>query len=95
MSAKICGLVWKLDLPREEKYVLLCLGDHSDHDGNNVFPSIGLVAWKTDYSERRIQELMRRLYEIPHRSRSGNLQRTEAKGCENFTLSTSIRFCKG
>ena len=61
MSAKICGLVWELDLPREEKYVLLCLADHADHDGNNVFPSIGLIAWKTDYSERRIQELMRRL----------------------------------
>lgn len=61
MSAKIFGLVWELELPREEKYVLLCLADHADHDGNNVFPSIGLIAWKTDYSERRIQELMRRL----------------------------------
>ena len=61
MSAKIFGLVWELELPREEKYVLLCLADHADHDGNNVYPSIGLVAWKTDYSERRIQELMRRL----------------------------------
>jgi Helix-turn-helix domain len=61
MSAKIFGLVWELELPREEKYVLLCLADHADHDGNNVYPSIGLIAWKTDYSERRIQELMRRL----------------------------------
>jgi hypothetical protein len=59
MSAKISGLVWDLDLPREEKYVLLCLSDHADHDGNNVFPSVGLVAWKTGYSERRIQQLMR------------------------------------
>jgi hypothetical protein len=61
LSAKIFGLVWELQLPREEKYVLLALADHADHDGNNVFPSIALVAWKTDYSERRIQELMRRL----------------------------------
>lgn len=61
MSAKISGLVWELDLPREEKYVLLCLADHANHDGGDVFPSIGLVAWKTGYSERRIQELMRHL----------------------------------
>ncbi len=61
MSAKISGLVWELELPREEKYVLLCLADHADHDGNNVYPSIGLIAWKTDYSERRVQELMRKL----------------------------------
>ena len=61
MSAKISGLVWELQLPREEKYVLLCLADHADHEGNNVYPSIGLIAWKSDYSERRVQELMRRL----------------------------------
>ncbi|SRR5713101_1800510 len=59
MSAKISGLVWELELPREEKYVLLCLADHAKHDGTDVYPSVGLIAWKTDYSERRIQELMR------------------------------------
>jgi len=61
MSAKIFGLVWELALPREEKFVLLALADHADHEGNNVFPSVALVAWKTDYPERRVQELMRRL----------------------------------
>lgn len=63
MSAKISGAVWELDLPREEKYVLLCLADHADHEGHNVYPSIARIAWKTDYSERRVQQLMRRLEE--------------------------------
>lgn len=63
MSAKISGCVWELDLPREEKYVLLCFADHADHEGNNVYPSVGLIAWKTGYSERRVQELMRGLEE--------------------------------
>jgi hypothetical protein len=63
VSAKICGLTWDLDLPREEKYVLLCLADHADHDGNDVFPSVALIAWKTQYSERRVQQFMRRLEE--------------------------------
>jgi helix-turn-helix protein len=82
LSAKIFGLVWELELPREEKYVLLCLADHADHEGNNVFPSIGLIAWKTDYSERRIQELMRRL------ERRGLLVKVE----ENFGRGKTIKY---
>src|SRR5581483_2309095 len=61
MSARISGLVWELQLPREEKYVLLCLADHAKNDGSDVYPSIGLIAWKTNYSERRVQQIMRSL----------------------------------
>jgi hypothetical protein len=61
MSAKIFGLAWELELPHAEKFVLLALADHADHDGNNVFPSIALVAWKTEYSERQVQRVMKKL----------------------------------
>ena len=58
MSAKIVGEVWGLKLPREQKYVLLSLADHADHEGCHVFPSVGLLAWKTEYSERQIRRVM-------------------------------------
>ena len=61
MSEKINGLIWTIQLPREERYALLALGDHADHQGNNVYPSLGLIAWKTDYTPRRVQQLMRKL----------------------------------
>ncbi|MBN1348399.1 helix-turn-helix domain-containing protein [candidate division KSB1 bacterium] len=61
MSVKVMGLVWESDLPAAQKLVLLSYADHADHDGNNVFPSIGLIAWKTGYSERQIQRITRDL----------------------------------
>jgi hypothetical protein len=89
MSAKIFGLVWELALPREEKFVLLALADHADHDGNNVFPSVALVAWKTDYSERRVQELMRRL------ERQGLLVKVEERFGRGQTVKYRINLQAG
>src|SRR3990172_10382743 len=63
MSVKIMGIVWEADLPQREKFVLLAYADHADHEGNNVFPSIGLVAWKTGYSARSIQRITKALME--------------------------------
>ena len=57
MSVKIMGIVWEADLPQREKFVLLAYADHADHDGNNVYPSIGLIAWKTGYEPRSIQRI--------------------------------------
>lgn len=42
---------------------MLALADHADHEGRNVRPSVGLVAWKTGYSERQVQRIMRALIE--------------------------------
>ncbi len=61
MSVKIMGLVWEADLPHDEKYVLLAYADHADHQGRHIFPSVGLVAWKTGYSPRQIQRITRDL----------------------------------
>jgi DnaD/phage-associated family protein len=57
MSVIIMGLVWEADLPQREKLTLLAYADHADHEGNNVFPSVGLIAWKTGYSKRSIQRI--------------------------------------
>lgn len=58
MSAKILGKVWDLDLPHNKLLILLALADHADHEGNNVFPSLGLVAWKTGYSQQQCRRVM-------------------------------------
>lgn len=57
------GWVWDLDIPRDEKFILLAYADHADHDGNNVFPAIASVALKTGYSERSVQRITRKIEE--------------------------------
>lgn len=55
MSAKVSGEVWDLRLDKDKKLVLLAYVDHADHEGNNIFPAIALIVWKTGYSEREVQ----------------------------------------
>jgi hypothetical protein len=52
------GAVWGLDLPHSWQSVLLALADHADHTGGSVFPSTGLIAWKTGYSRRQVQRII-------------------------------------
>lgn len=61
MSAKMMGLIWDLKLPHPEQLVLLAMVDHADHKGNNIFPSVGLIAWKTGYSHRQTQRIIKEL----------------------------------
>lgn len=63
MSAKLMGTVWECDLPHNEMIVLLALADHANDDGDNVFPGIPYVAWKTGYTDRQVQRIMRSLEE--------------------------------
>lgn len=58
MSVKVMGQVWELDLSHAEQSVLLALADHAKHDGTSVYPSVDLVAWKTNYSKRQVQRIM-------------------------------------
>ena len=58
MSAKVSGAVWDLELPHNEKLVLLAMADHADHNGHNVYPSLRLIAWKTDYDERQVRRIV-------------------------------------
>lgn len=61
MSGKVVGAVYDADLPTEEKLVLSAMADHADHDGYNIRPSIGLIAWKIGRSERQVQKMIREL----------------------------------
>lgn len=61
MSGKQTGIVWELDLALPKKIVLLAMADSADQDGNDVYPSIGLIAWKTGYSARQVQRIVNSL----------------------------------
>lgn len=63
MSVELMGAVWKADLSRNQKNVLLAYADFADHEGGSVRPSVGYMAWKTGYSERAIQTITRELEE--------------------------------
>lgn len=64
MSVKVMGKVWDLELPHNQLLVLLAMADHADHDGSKVFPSIGLIAWKTGYSEKQVHRIQRELVKL-------------------------------
>lgn len=61
MSVKQMAVAWELDIPREQKYVLLAYADHADHDGSNVRPSLDRIAWKTGYSKDQVRRISRKL----------------------------------
>jgi hypothetical protein len=63
MSIELMNHVWKLELPTNEKIVLLAYADHARPDGTCIFPSVGLLARKTSYSEREVQRITRKLHQ--------------------------------
>lgn len=63
MSGKISGMVWDLDLPHNEAFVLLALCDKVDHNGKNAYPGIDLLSWQTGYDERTVRRVLKQLEE--------------------------------
>lgn len=52
-----------VDLPTTEKFVLLKLADHADHDGHNAYPALGRVAHEVGVSKRTVQRVVSKLTE--------------------------------
>lgn len=61
MSVKLMGQVWGLELDHACQSIMLALADHAHDDGTRCFPSKEELAWKTGYSERQVQRILRRL----------------------------------
>src|ERR1700690_3388139 len=61
MSVTTMAFVWKLNIPHDEKFVLLAYADHANDSGGNIFPAVLTVAKKTNYSRRSIQEITNKL----------------------------------
>jgi hypothetical protein len=64
MSNRISGIAWDADLPRGEKFILLAMADHADHEGENVRPSVALICHKTGYGRSTVLRLQERLREL-------------------------------
>lgn len=60
MSIKLMSEVWTLEVSRSEQTILLALADWADDSGQSVRPSVALLAWKTDFSERAIQSWLKK-----------------------------------
>ena len=58
MSISLMSQVWRLDVGHGEQIVLLALADFADDDGENVYPSVDYIAWKTGYKVRQVQNIM-------------------------------------
>jgi hypothetical protein len=61
MSVKQMAIVWDLDLPHNQKFVLLAYADHADDDGDNVYPSLERIAHKTGYSRDQVRRISKEL----------------------------------
>lgn len=64
MSVRMMGEAWECDLPPVELLVLMALADHADHEGDNIWPSVALIAWKTGLTDRTVKRVMKRFREI-------------------------------
>jgi hypothetical protein len=64
MSWEASERVWRLEIPRNLKLVLLAFADHAHPDGSNAFPSAVRVAWMTLYSTRQVSTLTKKLEEL-------------------------------
>ncbi len=55
------GRVFSLVLTRVQRDVMQAFCDHAKDNGESAYPSIGLVAWKCDLSERQARRVVRAL----------------------------------
>ncbi len=55
------GQVYEYVFDHAESAILGAMADHAKDDGSRCFPSVGLIAWKTNYSVRQVQRVMGRL----------------------------------
>lgn len=63
MSVKMMGQVWECQFTKAEQSVMLAMADHAKDDGTDCYPSIERIAWKTDYSTRQVQRVIKDLSE--------------------------------
>ena len=65
MSIKLMTLAWeKADVSGNDLLAFLALCDWADDDGENCFPKIETIAWKTRIARRTMFDVIRRLQEL-------------------------------
>ena len=59
MSFRLMNAVWQLQLRGSHQHIMLALASHARDDGSRAFPGVDYLAWKTGYSERQVQRVLR------------------------------------
>lgn len=90
MSGKVSDAVWGLVLSRAQREVLIAMAGHASDNGTGCYPSVRLLAWKTDLSERQVQRVLRDLEAQGLIMAVGN-----AKGGRGLTTEYHIRLENG
>lgn len=55
MSVKQMSMVWESDIDGADKLLLLAMADFANDEGQQIFPSVRRLTYKTGQSERSIQ----------------------------------------
>lgn len=58
MSIDLMSKIWRSDLPKDEKYIALCLADHGNDEGEGIYPSHHYLSWKTGYSTSSLRKIL-------------------------------------
>jgi hypothetical protein len=61
MSVKVMGRVWDLNLPPNQKLVLMAYADAAEHDGTKSFPGHERLSEMTGYSRAQVQRITNQL----------------------------------
>lgn len=61
MSIEQMTKVWQYEFDHAEQAVMLALADHAHDDGTEIRPGIARLAWKTGYSDRQVQRILKTL----------------------------------
>lgn len=61
MSIKLMSKIWEKDLNHSEQSILIAMADFASDDGSNCYPSVGLLAWKSGYSDRQTTAILKSL----------------------------------
>ena len=80
MSVKLITQAFGLDVQPNLKLLLVALADIANDEGDNVYPSVAFLVWKTSLSERTVRYMMKQLREsgalIPLEREGGGRRRT-------------------
>jgi hypothetical protein len=61
MSIEMMVRVYKYEMSHSVQSILLAMADHANDEGENCYPSVDLIAWKTGYERRQVQRIMKDL----------------------------------
>lgn len=86
MSFRLAAMVWELDLPMNEKLVMMALADHADDESFQCWPSQSHLAKKCGCSEDTVMRLVGKLAKKNLLSRARDRRPDGTLGITRYSL---------